>query len=77
MTAVSRAGGRIAASPYYVFMRLNRQVRELGRDPVWANPCVRHAVAIGLGAAEFDVQYTDVPDPVRPALGKLLAAGRT
>ena len=58
-------------------MLFNRQVRELGRDPVWANTCVRHAVAIGLGTADFDVQHTDVPEPLRAALGQLLAAGRT
>jgi hypothetical protein len=57
-------------------MLLNGQARELGRDPVWANPFVRHALAAGLGTADFEMKATDVPQPLQEALASLLANGR-
>lgn len=53
-------------------MLLNRQARELGRDSVWANPFVRHALKIGLGTEAFDLQCADVPEALQAALSKLL-----
>jgi uncharacterized protein (DUF362 family) len=57
-------------------MLVNGRAHRLGSQAVWANPFVRHALKIGLGTAEFDVQYTDVPQVLQVALDKQLAAGR-
>jgi hypothetical protein len=62
--------------PQKILMLLNGQARELGSEPVWANPFVRHALAIGLGTAGFEVQATDVPASLLGDLEALVAEAR-
>jgi hypothetical protein len=59
-----------------ILMLFNTQARELGRDPVWSNPFVRHALAVGLGSAGFATTATDVPAPLLRDLEALLAESR-
>jgi uncharacterized protein (DUF362 family) len=56
-----------------LLMLLNRQARELGRDSVWSNPFVRHALSLGLGAPEFDLDCDEVPEELLTDLRRLLA----
>ena len=59
----------------WILMFLNGQARELGRDPVWAHLYVRHALALGLGTADFDLEVTGIPQPLLDAIGAELANG--
>jgi uncharacterized protein (DUF362 family) len=76
LTMLYRQAPWLARCLQKTLMLANRCARELGKDSAWTNPFVRHALAIGLGTTEFDLQYSDVPEALRGEIDKLIAAGR-
>lgn len=55
-----------------LLMLFNGQARELGHESVWSNPFVRHALQIGLGNPEFELEWEQVPEELVASLTSLL-----
>lgn len=59
-----------------VMMLVNSQAKELGSEGIYENRFISHAIRLGIGNPDFNVQYDNVPDPLKGELDRLVAKGR-
>ncbi len=50
----------------------DKTVKELGKEGVWDNPFIKHALKVGLGEKIIEPLYTDVPEDLQKSLSSLL-----
>ncbi len=54
------------------FFNSDKSVKELGKEKIWQNPFIKHALKIGLNKKELAVDYQQVPIELQKQLNKLL-----
>ncbi|MBN1585271.1 DUF362 domain-containing protein [Candidatus Uhrbacteria bacterium] len=52
-----------------LLVAMNGKIGDLGRQPVWDNPFLRHALDLGLGERAVDLDMTDVPEGLVGEIG--------
>lgn len=54
-----------------LLIALNGKIKELDKEDVWENPFIRHALEVGLGEWDININYEDVPKDLKIALNKI------
>jgi uncharacterized protein (DUF362 family) len=49
---------------------LNGRIKQLDKENVWENPFIKHALRIGIGSKDFEIEYKDVADNLKSELNK-------
>lgn len=65
-------------APFYqklmqkLLVGLNGQIKELGQEPVWNNQFIKHALGLGLGKRNVNIEYNQVPIKLQNQLTNLI-----
>lgn len=55
-----------------ILVLINGKIKELGKESIWQDPFLRHAIELGLGSSAFETKYQKVPDKLQNELSKLM-----